>query len=127
MGDPNLAVIIITALMSSSVVAALVTLFSKKIVSPEAKIDLARMGSEFAHQLLMDAKVEREELRLTIKELEGLVQEKNDSIKRLTKVLDEKERVIRKLERTQIVMINKLRLGEPVKLEDLTGSSDQET
>jgi hypothetical protein len=126
MGDPNLAVIIITALMSSSVVAALVTLFSKKVVSPEAKIDLARMGSEFAHQLLMDAKVEREELRLTIKELEGLVQEKNDSIKRLTKVLDEKERVIRKLERTQVVMINKLRLGEPVKLEDITGSGDHE-
>lgn len=117
----NYAQLIVTALLSSGFVTGMIALFGKTLTSPESKNDLARLGNEFAHQLLLDAKSEREELRLTIRELEQTNITQIDIIGRLEKLAHEKDKVIEELERRQIVIANKLQAGDPITLQDIFG------
>ena len=95
--------------------------FTKKLWSPEAKNDLAKLGNDFARQLLQDAKSEREELRLTITELEDIVQENKASIDRLKALANEKDRVIQELERRMARLAEKVSSGDPITLQDIFG------
>lgn len=122
----NMVQVIVTALLSSGFVGGLMTLLQKMIPSPESKNDLARLGNEFAHQLLIDAKTEREELRLTIRELEDLITEKRDTVDRLKQLAKDKDDTIRDLEERLIKMAEKLESGQRITLRDIFGEKAPE-
>lgn len=113
--------IFVTALLSSGLVGGLITLLSKRVWSPESKNELARIGSEFAQLLLEEARTEREELRMTIAELEASLLSKEEAIKRLNKMANEKDSVIQLLEERQFVVARKIQQGELVSLYDIFG------
>jgi uncharacterized coiled-coil protein SlyX len=117
----NYEQLIVTTLLSSGLVTGLFTLITKKVASPEAKNDLARLGNEFARQLLIDAKSEREELRLTITELESVLSNKSDKIERLNQMLEDKDIVIKQLEARLRTISIKIQHGEPITLRDIFG------
>lgn len=117
----NYAQIVVTVLLSSGFVGGVMALLTKQMWSPESKNDLARLGNELAHQLLVDAKTEREELRLTIRELESTITEKGEVIARLNKIAHEKDRMISDLEDRQHKLALKIHLGEPITLYDIFG------
>lgn len=121
MNDTNTIQIIITALLSSGLVGGLITLFSKKVWSPEAHNDLAKIGNEFAHTLLEEARAEREELRQTIKDLEASIITKEETVRRLQRLADEKDQVISILEERQFVVARKIQRGEQVSIYDIFG------
>lgn len=111
----------ITVLVSSGLIGGLATLITKRVWSPETKNDLARIGNEFAQQLLNDARAEREELRVTIKELEKNVVTKQESIDRLKKLLEEKDEAIDLCEQRHLMVARKIQMGQEVTLEDIFG------
>ena len=113
--------ILITALLSSGFVGGLVALFTKQVWSPEAKNDLSRLGNEFARQLLSDAKAEREELRLTIHELENNMATTQVTVARLNAMAEEKDRVIAEFEQRLTKMARKLQQGLPISMQDIFG------
>lgn len=119
--DPNTVQVITLAVLSSGLVSGLFTLFAKKLWSPESENDLARLGNEFASQLLRDAKVEREELRQTIKDLEESNDVKQSTILRLERLLHEKNQRITELEKQKGEVVRKLKNGEQITLHDLFG------
>ena len=121
MEDLNGIQLLVTALLSSGLVGGFITLFTKKIWSPETKNDLARIGNEFAQLLLEEARAEREELRTTIRELETGLITKQETIEKLDKILDEKDLVIGLLEERQYVVARKIASGEVVSLYDIFG------
>lgn len=126
MNDPNFAQIVITALLSSGLVSGIMTLLAKKAQSPESKNDLARIGNEFAHQLLKEARTEREELRKTIDELEDSNATKQEVIEKLRSVAAQKDRTIEELEGRQILVARKLQNKESITLQDIFGPSAPE-
>lgn len=113
--------IIITALLSSGFVSGFIALLSKTVWSPESKNELARLGNEFAQQLLLEARSERQELRVTIQELEATVNVKNETINRLKHLAEEKDAVIHELEERQVMLAQKLQDGKPITLQDIFG------
>ena len=115
------AQMLVTALLSSGLVGGIIALLTKTVWSPESKNDLARLGNEFAQQLLSDAKSERQELRLTIHELEQSISTKNDAIERLKQLAAEKDRVISELEERRLKMAQKLQAGTAITLQDIFG------
>lgn len=119
--EANVIQIIFTALLSSGLVGGLVALLTKTIWSPESKNDLAKLGNDFAHQLLLDAKSERAELRLTITELEDSITTKYQTIRRLNQIAEDKDKVIRDLENRLSMMARKLEEGIPITLQDIFG------
>lgn len=121
MDGPNTLQVIIAAVLSSSFIGGVFTLLTKKVSSPENKTSLASLSNEFASQLLTDARAEREELRLTIRELERLLGKNEDTIKRLNALLVEKDRRITELDEHRKVMLTKINLGQRVTLTDLFG------
>lgn len=123
MGNATLAQIVVTALLSSGVVGGVLALITKSMWSPESKNELARLGNEFAQQLLQDAKVEREELRITIRDLEHSLSTKREIIERLNQLAEDKDVVIRDLEQRQIKMAEKLKKGLPITLQDIFGGT----
>ena len=75
---------VVTAVaLSSSFISSITTIAVKKLVSPESRNELARIGNEFAEQLLKEARSEREELRATISELEGVLVANHETITKL--------------------------------------------
>lgn len=118
---PSTAETVVVAILSSSVVGGIITLLTKKVRSPEAENDLARLGNEFAHQLLADAKSEREELRLSIRELEDIITDRTEAVDRLRSLLEEKDAIIQELEVRQIKLAGKLQAGVPITLQDIFG------
>lgn len=114
--------LLVTALLSSGFVAGLMTLITKKVWSPEATNDLARVGNEFAHLLLKEARTEREELRATIRDLEQGLATKDETIKRLNNLAREKDVMIKALEAKQYFIAAKIQRGEIVSLIDIFGS-----
>lgn len=123
MGNSTLAQIVVTALLSSGMVGGVLALITKSMWSPESKNELARLGNEFAQQLLQDAKVEREELRITIRDLEHSLLTKREIIERLNQLAEDKDIVIRDLEQRQIKMAEKLKKGLPITLQDIFGGN----
>lgn len=123
MGNATLAQIVVTALLSSGMVGGVLALITKSMWSPESKNELARLGNEFAQQLLQDAKVEREELRITIRDLEHSLSTKREIIERLNQLAEDKDIVIRNLEERQIKMAEKLKKGLPITLQDIFGGN----
>lgn len=123
MGNATLVQIVVTALLSSGMVGGVLALITKAEWSPESKNELARLGNEFAQQLLQDAKVEREELRITIRDLEHSLSTKREIIERLNKLAEDKDIVIRNLEQRQIDMAEKLKKGLPITLQDIFGGN----
>lgn len=119
----NYPQIVVSMLLSTGFVSGIFALLTKSMWSPESKNDLARMGNEFARQLLADAKSEREELRLTIHELEDLDTKNRNTIARLQKLLEDKNRKIQELERRLNDMAQKLHSGTPISLRDIFGDS----
>lgn len=119
--NANTVQVITLAVLSSGLVSGLLTLFTKKLWSPESKNDLARLGNEFASQLLQDAKIEREELRQTIKDLEVSNDVKQSTIVRLERLLNEKHKRIAELEHRQHDLALKLQSGKELTLQDLFG------
>lgn len=117
----NFTQVIVSVIISSSFVGGVFAAFTKKMWSPEAKNDLAKLGNDFARQLLEDAKSERQELRLTIAELEDVVQENKASITRLKLLAEEKDRVIQELERRMARLAEKISSGEVITLQDIFG------
>lgn len=115
--------VIVASVLSSGLVGGIITLFTKRVWSPESKNELARIGNEFAQQLLEDAKNERTELRETIKQLEGSNFSKEQAIERLQKIADDKDTVIQQLEERQLVVARKLQRGEAVSLYDIFGEN----
>lgn len=113
--------IAITALLSSGLVGGIMTIFSKKVWSPESKNELARIGNEFAQLLLEEARAEREELRRTIDELERVILEKKEALEKLEAIAREKDQVIHMLEDRQMMVARKIREGELVSLDDVFG------
>ena len=123
MGNTNIAQIVVTALLSSGLVGGFLALVTKSMWSPESKNELARLGNEFAQQLLQDAKVEREELRITIRDLEHSLSTKREIIERLNQLAEDKDIVIHDLEQRQIMMAEKLKQGKPITLQDIFGGN----
>lgn len=121
MGEFNAIQVAVTALLSSGFVGGVMTLFSKKVWSPESKNELARIGNEFAQLLLEEARAEREELRQTIKELEHSIISKEDAIDRLQSIAREKDAVIQILEERQFIVAHKIQQGEVVTMYDIFG------
>ena len=118
--------VIIVAVLSSGLASAIVAFFSKKAWSPESKNELARLGNEFAQQLLKDARSERAELRATIHELETATIDHKGSIERLTRLVEEKDRVIHELEERRILIARKLQQGKAITLYDVFGDHTPE-
>lgn len=118
---PELIQSIVVALLTGGFVSGIFAVINKKTVSPESQNDLARLGNEFAAQLLKDAKEERAELRASITELEKSNETKEQSIKRLKKLLEEKDARIEILENHQQNVASKLQRGEPLTLFDIFG------
>lgn len=112
---------IITALLSSGIVAGIFSLLTKKSRSPESENELARLGSDFAAQLLEDARSERKELRLTIIDLEKSNDTKQDTIDRLKALANDKDNRIAELERRQQLVAEKLQHGQSITLVDIFG------
>jgi septal ring factor EnvC (AmiA/AmiB activator) len=126
--SPEALQAIITAILSGGFVGGAFSLFTKKSRSPESQNDLARLGNEFAAQLLEDARKERTELRLTISELEQTNKEhveasttKQESIDRLKRLLEDKNDRIRILETQRETVAQKLQNGEKITLADIFG------
>lgn len=124
--DPDTLQILVAAVLSSGLVSGAITFLTKKARSPESQNQLAKLGNDFAAQLLTDARTEREELRLTIKELESSNDTKQSSIDRLTGLLNEKDRRINELEERQQVLAHKLQRGEAITLVDIFGAEAPE-
>lgn len=122
MDEINVIQVLVTALLSSGFIGGFLALIQKKIWSPESENDLVRIGNEFANQLLLEARVERKELRLTITELESVNASKEDSIARLLKIVENKDAMIRQLESRQYALAEKIREGEVITFRDLFGS-----
>lgn len=112
---------VISVVISSGIVTGIMALLTKRSRSPESQNELARLGNEFAAQLLADARVERKELRETISELENSNHTKQEIIDRLKNLLDEKDKRINELEHRQQVVAHKLRSGEKITLADIFG------
>jgi len=119
---PSMTQIVVTALLSSTVVGTIVASLFKLLWTPETKNDLARLGNEFAKELLDEARSEREELRTTIKALEGVVETKKEVIGRLYALAEEKDSRIEELEARQVHIANKLQLGQRITLQDVFGA-----
>jgi predicted nuclease with TOPRIM domain len=119
---------IIVSILGGGLVAGVFSLLTKKSKSPESQNELARLGDEFASQLLKEAQLERKELRLTIEELEKSVKEQSTSIKtleesieRLKVILQAKDDRISELEDRQTLLAEKLQHGEKISLTDIFG------
>lgn len=123
MKDVNLGQLVVSVLLSAGFVSGIFALFTKKMWSPESKNDLAKLANDFASQLLNDAKVEREELRLSIRELEGVVTENREIIHRLESLAKEKDKVIGALEERLKIIAEKVRDGRVVTIKDIFGDS----
>jgi len=121
--NPDLLQTIIAAVLSSGLISGIFTLVSKRSRSPESQNELARLGNEFASQLLEDARAERKELRATIIELEKSNSTKQETIDRLKSLLDEKDKRINELEDRQHILAGKLRAGEQITLADIFGKN----
>ena len=119
--SPDLFQAAIVAILSGGLVSGIFTLLSKRSRSPESQNELARLGNEFAAQLLEDARTERKELRLTIADLEKSNDTKQQSIDRLKALAEEKDRRIEALEQRQQVLAEKLQRGEQITLADIFG------
>lgn len=119
--EASLAQIVVASLLSSGFVGGVIAALTKAMWSPESKNELAKLGNDFAQQLLEDAKTEREELRLTIKELESILTDHEASITRLKALAEEKDRVINELERRQTILASKLQQGLTITLKDIFG------
>lgn len=114
---------VVTAVaLSSSFISSITTIAVKKLVSPESRNELARIGNEFAEQLLKEARSEREELRATISELEGVLAANHETITKLRRIADEKDLVIQELESRRFNVALKLRNGQTVTAEDVFGA-----
>lgn len=120
---------IITSILSGGLVAGLFSLVTKRSKSPESQNELARLGNDFAAQLLKEAQLERTELRLTITELEKSLREQNksietleDSIDRLKNLLKTKNDRIDELHKRQHLLAGKLQSGEKISLVDIFGT-----
>lgn len=124
--SPEALQVLIAAVLSSGLVSGLITFLTKKARSPESQNQLAKLGNDFAAQLLTDARTERAELRLTITELESSNDTKQSSIDRLQGLLKEKDRRIEELENRQQVLAQKLQRGEVITLVDIFGSEAPE-
>ena len=123
---PDLIQSIIMGILSGGLVGGIMTLVTKKARSPESQNELARLGNEFATQMLEEARTERKELRLTISELEGHVSTKQGTIDRLTKLLQDKDDKIADLESRQHLLAQKLQRGEKITLADIFGKDAPE-
>lgn len=123
MSDLNIPQMVVSVLLSGGFVGGLFALLTKSMWSPESKNDLARLGNDFARQLLADAQTERAELRLTIHELETNKTAHLETIERLKNLLNEKNRVIRELEERLTRMAEKLSAGEAISLRDIFGEN----
>lgn len=121
MSSLNIPQMIAAFIFGSATVTGLFSIFNKKVESPEAKTDLARLVHETAHQLIVDAKSEREELRLTIRELNASIVTKDETIQRLEKLAEEKDAVIAELEARQIRLARKITAGIQITLRDVFG------
>jgi phage-related minor tail protein len=106
----------------SSLVSSLTTIAVKKERSPESKNELARIGNEFAEQLLNEARSEREQLRATISELESVLATNHDTMTTLRRIAVEKDLVIQELEARRFNVALKLRNGQKVTYEDVFGT-----
>lgn len=121
MENLTFAQLVIITIFSSGLFTGIFTVITRMVWSPESKNDLARLGNEFAHQLLEDARSERKELRLTIAELEELDTKNQAIIDRLQRLADEKDRVINELEERQVTLAKKLQRNERITLQDIFG------
>jgi predicted RNase H-like nuclease (RuvC/YqgF family) len=133
----NLVVVIIT----SGLVTGIFSLLTKRSKSPESQNDLARLGNDFAAQLLKEAQEERKELRTTIGNLEALLEQKKreynttieekdayietleNSIETLKSILKSKTDRIEELEARQQLLAEKLQKGEKISLTDIFGDN----
>ena len=114
---------VVTAVaLLSSFISSITTIAVKKLVSPESRNELARIGNEFAEQLLKEARSEREELRATISELEGVLVANHETITKLRHIANEKDLVIQELESRRFNVALKLRNGQTVTAEDVFGA-----
>lgn len=118
---PEFIQTIVSSALGGGVVAGIFSVITKKSKSPESQNELARLGNEFASKLLEDARVERKELRDTIKELESTKATQTSSIERLTALLEAKDDKIRELENRQQILAQKLQMGELITLKDIFG------
>lgn len=112
---------VVLGILGGGGVAGIFALVNKRSRSPESQNELARLGNEFAKQLLDDARSERKELRDTIKELEESNSAKQESIDRLNTIAENKDRRIAELERRQNLVAQKLQAGEKITLSDIFG------
>lgn len=119
MVDTHVATVIA---LSSSFISSLTTIAVKKLVSPESRNELARIGNEFAEQLLREARSEREQLRATITELESVLVANHETITKLRRIAHEKDMVIQELEARRFTVALKLKHGQTISAEDVFGA-----
>jgi len=112
---------IAVAILTGGLVSGIFALVTKRARSPESQNELARLGNEFATKLLEDARTERTELRLTIKDLESSNGTKQTTIDRLNALLETKNNRIDELEKRQQIVAVKLQAGEKITLQDIFG------
>lgn len=112
---------LLVAVLSSTGTAGLFGLLIKILPTQESKTNLVEIGNELAKDLLSQAREERNELRKTIQELRTINVEKRDTIKCLTKLAEEKDRVIHGMELRATSVATKLEMGLPVTNLDIFG------
>ncbi len=119
--SPQFIQSLLIGIFGGGLVSGIFALLSKKARSPESQNELARLGNEFAAKLLEDARLERQELRETIRELEQSIFTKDETIQRLKTLLEQKDHQIRDLEQRRYVVAHKLQTGEKITLADIFG------
>lgn len=124
---PQFIQLLISSLLGGGVVGGIFAVITKKSKSPESQNELARLGNEFASKLLEDARVERKELRDTIKELESTKAAQSTSIDKLNNILQAKDDKIQELENRQQILAHKLQIGEVITLKDIFGKDAPST
>lgn len=116
---------IVLSMVSSGVLVALITAFSRLLPSSDVKRqeqnELINMGNEFAKELLDQARVEREELRKTLAELAEIRVKNNVTIAKLEQLVIDKDYTIREMETRQYAVASKIRMDLPVTDVDIFG------
>jgi hypothetical protein len=113
--------IIGAAVGSSTVTAGIFMLLSRVVPTPQHRANLIKLGNEFTEDLLKQARLEREELRASIRLLEQANIKSQLHIGQLKLLIAEKDRVIVELQSHQKKVAHKVSMGLEVTNADIFG------
>lgn len=112
-----------TGITSSALTIAVISLLKAVIPTATSRNTTREIANKFVEGLLVEARLEREELRATIRELEQAHQANRQRIDHLERMIAHKELIINTLERQRKHVAAKLRLGVVITREDVFGAT----